>query len=170
MRWDEVWTKDQAWGWPYHPNKYPRGTSIKARDAPRHPFLIGKNQVFFQDTIFLLLHILCVFLGTSLLSLLVLFCFVCCNKWLDPNIFLLEKMHSFFIAKNTLVFTLFVQRVFSFSSTAFSFRFSPWFLLKFCYFFVSRCIWTSSLWWFSSLRVATKRLISVGKEKKVSCL
>jgi hypothetical protein len=32
---------------------------------------------------------------------------------------------SFFIAKNTLVFTLIVQRVFSFSSTAFSFPFSP---------------------------------------------
>jgi hypothetical protein len=30
---------------------------------------------------------------------------------------------SGFIAKNTLVFTLFIQRVFSFSSTAFSFYF-----------------------------------------------
>jgi hypothetical protein len=36
----------------------------------------------------------------------------------------------FFIAKNTLVFTLFIQRVFSFSATAFSFRFSPWFLFR----------------------------------------
>jgi hypothetical protein len=34
----------------------------------------------------------------------------------------------FFIAKNTLVFTLFVQRVFTFSSTAFSFVFH----LDFC--------------------------------------
>jgi hypothetical protein len=34
--------------------------------------------------------------------------------------FLLEEMNSFFIAKNTLVFTLIVQRVFSFSATAFS--------------------------------------------------
>jgi hypothetical protein len=44
-------------------------------DAPRHPFFIGKNQVTFQDTT-LLLHILCVFLGASLLSLSVflLFC------------------------------------------------------------------------------------------------
>jgi hypothetical protein len=39
--------------------------------------------------------------------------------------FLLEKTHSVFIAKNTLVFTLFVQQVFSFSSTAFSFKFLP---------------------------------------------
>jgi hypothetical protein len=27
----------------------------------------------------------------------VLFCFVYCNKWLDPNKFLLEDMYSFFI-------------------------------------------------------------------------
>jgi hypothetical protein len=32
---------------------------------PRHPFFIGKNEVTFQDTIFLLLHALCVFLGAS---------------------------------------------------------------------------------------------------------
>jgi hypothetical protein len=32
---------------------------------PRHPFFIGKNQVTFEDTIFLLLYILCVFLGVS---------------------------------------------------------------------------------------------------------
>jgi hypothetical protein len=68
----------------------------KLGDAPRHPFFIGKNQVTFQDTIFLLLRILCIFLGASLLSLSVFFCFVCCNKWLDPRKFLLEKTHSFF--------------------------------------------------------------------------
>jgi hypothetical protein len=96
----------------------------KLGNAPRHPIFIGKNQVIFQDTIFLLLRILCVFLGASLLSLSVFFCFVFCNKWLDPNIFLLEKMHSVFHCQE-LVFTLFVQRVFSFSSTTFSFRFSP---------------------------------------------
>jgi hypothetical protein len=32
---------------------------------PRHPFFIGKIQVTFQDTICLLLHALCVFLGAS---------------------------------------------------------------------------------------------------------
>jgi hypothetical protein len=68
----------------------------KLGDALRHPFFIGKNQVTFQDTIFLLLRILCVFLGASLLLLLVFFYFVCCNKWLDPNIFILEKTHSVF--------------------------------------------------------------------------
>jgi hypothetical protein len=99
MRWDEVWTKDQAWGWPCHPKKHPRGTSIKAWGCPMAPLLHQqKYQVIFQDTIFLLLHMLCVFLGASLFLLLVLFCFVFCIKWLDPNIFLLEKTHSIFIA------------------------------------------------------------------------
>jgi hypothetical protein len=37
----------------------------KLGDAPRHPFFIGKNQVTFQNTIFVLLHALCVFLGAS---------------------------------------------------------------------------------------------------------
>jgi hypothetical protein len=31
----------------------------------RHPFFIGKNQATFQNTIFLLLHALCIFLGAS---------------------------------------------------------------------------------------------------------
>jgi hypothetical protein len=51
----------------------------KLGDAPRQPFFIDKYQVTFQDTIFLLLRMLCVF-GASLFSLSVLFCFVCCNK------------------------------------------------------------------------------------------
>jgi hypothetical protein len=58
----------------------------KLGDAPRHPFFIDKYQVTFQDTIFLLLRILCVFLSASIFLLSVLFCFVCCNKWLDPNV------------------------------------------------------------------------------------
>jgi hypothetical protein len=68
----------------------------KLGDALRDPFFIDKNQVTFQDTIFLLLRILCVFLGASLLFLSVFFCFFCCNKWLDPNIFILENTHSVF--------------------------------------------------------------------------
>jgi hypothetical protein len=42
-----------------------------------------------------------------------------------PTNFFWRRFTSFFIAKNTLVFTLIVQRVFSFSRTAFSFRFLP---------------------------------------------
>jgi hypothetical protein len=71
---------------------------------PRHPFFIGKNQVTFQNNIFLLLHALCIFLGAYLLLLLVLFCFVFCNKWLDPNKFLLEEIYLLFICQENSVF------------------------------------------------------------------
>jgi hypothetical protein len=58
--------KSSSLGMPTRPKKYPRGTSVKAWGCPRGtPFFIGKNQVTFQDTIFLLLHALCVFLGAS---------------------------------------------------------------------------------------------------------
>jgi hypothetical protein len=50
----------------------------KLGDALEAPLLHRqKNQVTFQHTIFLLLHILCVFLGASLLLLSVFFCFAC---------------------------------------------------------------------------------------------
>jgi hypothetical protein len=118
--------KRSSLGMPMSPREISkRYTCQRLGMLPRHPFLIGKNQVTFQHTIFLLLHALCVFLGTSLLLLSVLFSFVFCNKWWDPNKFLLEDIYLFFIAKNTLVFTLIVQRVFSFSRTAFGFHFSP---------------------------------------------
>jgi hypothetical protein len=68
-----------------------------------------------------------------------IFLFAAINGW-TPTYFFWRRRTPFFIAKNTLVFTLFVQRVFSFSSIVFSFRFSPWFLFRTCYFFVSRCI------------------------------
>jgi hypothetical protein len=58
----------------------------------------AQGTLFFIDKIFLLLHMLCVVLGVSLFLFFVFFCFVCCNKWLDPSIFLLEKTHSIFIA------------------------------------------------------------------------
>jgi hypothetical protein len=40
--------------------------------------------------------------------------------------------------------------VFSFFRTAFCFHFSPWFLFRSCYIFISRCILTSGPCWFSS--------------------
>jgi hypothetical protein len=65
--------------------------------------------------------------------------FAAINGWTLKNFF--WRRHTpFFIAKNTLFFTLIVQRVFSFSRTAFSFWFSPWFLFRSCYIFASRCI------------------------------
>jgi hypothetical protein len=89
--------KISSLGMPMSPQEISKRYKRQSLGMPlRHPFFIGKNQVTFQDTISLLLHILCIFLGASLFWLSVFFCFVFCNKWLDPNIFLLEKMHSVF--------------------------------------------------------------------------
>jgi hypothetical protein len=79
----------------------PRNTqevqASKLGDAPEAPpFFIGKNQVTFQDTIFLLLHALCIFLGASFLLLLVFFCFACCNKWFDHIMLFWREMNSVF--------------------------------------------------------------------------
>jgi hypothetical protein len=50
--------------------------------------------------------------------------FAAINGWTPTNLF--WRRHTpFFIAKSTLVFTLIVQRVFSFSRTVFSFDFLP---------------------------------------------
>jgi hypothetical protein len=74
----------------------------KLGDAPRHPFFIGQNQVTFQDTIFLLLHMLCVFLGAPLFLLSVFFCFGFCNKCLDHIMFVLERDTLCFSLPRTL--------------------------------------------------------------------
>src|SRR4051794_21883451 len=72
---------------PGHPNKYPRGSSVKAWGCPRHPLFINKkHQVIFQCPIFLLLHALCVILGASLFSVV---CLLFSIK-LEPIIFTLE--------------------------------------------------------------------------------
>jgi hypothetical protein len=65
--------------------------------------------------------------------------FAAINGWTPTNFFW-RRRTLFFFAKNTLFFTLIVQRVFSFSRIAFSFCFSPWFLFISCYIFASRCI------------------------------
>jgi hypothetical protein len=135
---------------------------------PRHPFFIGKNQVIFQHIIFLLLHALCIFLGASVVFSfqfsLVLFAAI--NGWTLTNSF--WEVALLFISQEHSVFSLLsFQRVFSFSRTAFSFRFSPWFVFRSCYIFASRCILTSSPCWFSSKELFQKSSNGVGKEKKL---
>jgi hypothetical protein len=66
--------KSSSLGMPmHHPKKYLRSTSVKAWGCPRGtPFFIGKNQVAFQDTRFLLLHALFVFLGASVVLVFII--------------------------------------------------------------------------------------------------
>jgi hypothetical protein len=53
-----------------------------------------------------LLHILYVFLGASVFLLSVLFCFGCCNKWLDHIMFVLKRDLLRFSLPRTLYFSL----------------------------------------------------------------
>jgi hypothetical protein len=75
----------------------------KLGDAPRHPLFINKISGHLSRYYIFIASYDMRFLRASLFLLSVFFCFVCCNKWLDPNMFLLEKTHSVFIAKNILV-------------------------------------------------------------------
>jgi hypothetical protein len=133
---------------------------------PRHPFFIGKNQVTFQRTIFLLLHALCIFLGASVIFSFQ-FClvfFAAINGWTLTNSFWRSCLA--FHLPRTLSFSLLsFRQVFSFSRTVFSFHFSPWFLFRSCYIFSSRCVLTSGPCWFSSKELFIKSSNGVGKEK-----
>jgi hypothetical protein len=75
--------------------------------------------------------------------------FAAINGWTPTNFFWRRFTH-FSFAKNTPFFTLIVQRVFSFSTTVFSFCFLPWFLFRSCFIFASRHILTSGPCWYSS--------------------
>jgi hypothetical protein len=63
----------------------------KLGDAQGIPSSSIKHRVIFLDTIFLLLHMLCVVLGASLFVFLVFFSFACYSIWLDLSIFVLEN-------------------------------------------------------------------------------
>jgi hypothetical protein len=73
---------------------------------PRHPIFIGKNQVTFQDTIFYCFMHYAFFLERQLFLPSVFFYFVCCNKWLDHIMFVLERDLLCFSFPRTLLFSL----------------------------------------------------------------
>jgi hypothetical protein len=144
MRWDEMrWRMDKisSLGIPMSPQEIskrykrqslgmPRGTPSSSAKI-RSPFRTLYFYCFVYYAFFLERLYFCFQFYFVLLAAI--------NGW-TPTYFFWRRHTPFFIAKNTLVFTLIVQRVFTFCSTAFSFRFSPWFLFWSCYIFVLRCI------------------------------
>ena len=136
---------------PTHPKKYLRGTSVKAWDAPEAPLLHRQKLGHLSTHYILLHHALCVFLGMSLLQFSVLFAAI--NGWTPTNFFW-RRFTCFPFAKNTPFFTLIVQRVFSFSRTAFSFHF---FCLNLCSDLLYLCIKVYFDLW--SMLVFIKRVV-----------
>jgi hypothetical protein len=97
----------------------------KLGDAPRRPFFIVKIRSPFKTLYFYCFVFYAFFLERLYFRFQFDFVlFAAINVW-TPTCFFWRRHTPFFIAKNTLVFTLIVQRVFSFSSTVFSFHFSP---------------------------------------------
>jgi hypothetical protein len=69
--------KSSSLGIPMSPKEISKKYKRQSLGMPKAPLLHQqKYQIIFQDTIFLLLHILCVVLGASLFLCSVLFCFV----------------------------------------------------------------------------------------------
>jgi hypothetical protein len=65
-------------------------------DAPEAPLLHRQKSGHLSTHYIFIASYSMRFFGASLLLLLVFFCFVCCNKWLEPNKFLLEKAYLVF--------------------------------------------------------------------------
>jgi hypothetical protein len=78
-----------------------------------------------------------------------------------------ETYFAFYLPRTLCFSLLLFQRVFSFSATAFTLCFFPWFLFRSCFILASRCIWASGICWFSSKEFPQKGLNGVGKEKKL---
>jgi hypothetical protein len=166
MRWDEEWTKAQAWGCPRTPRNIQELQAWKLGDAPEAP-LFHRQKLGHLSTHYIFIALCTMRFSWSVSCFCFQFSFVlfaAINGWITSCFG--ESYAPFFISKNTLVFTLIVQRVFSFSATAFSFCFSPWLSFRFFYIFASRYIWTSGLYWYSSKELSQKGLNGVGKEKK----
>jgi hypothetical protein len=74
----------------------------KLGDAPKAPLLHRqKSGHLSTHYIFIASCIMHFSWSVSCFKFSVLFSFVCYNKWLDPNKFLLEKLPCFSFAKNT---------------------------------------------------------------------
>jgi hypothetical protein len=167
MRWVEEWTKAQAWGCPRTPRNIQQVQASKLGDASEAPLLDRqKSGHLSTHYIFIASCTMCFSWSVSCFCFQFFFVFFAAINVGSHYVCFGERLTPFSIAKNTLVFTLIVQRVFSFSATAFSFCFLHWFLFRSCYIFASRCILTSGLCWFSSKDLSQKGLNGVGKEKK----
>jgi hypothetical protein len=114
---------------PTHPKKYPRGRSVKAWGCPRGtPSSSAKIRSPFQTLDFYCFMHYAFFLERLYFCFQFYFLlFAEINGCTPTNLFWRRFAH-FLFAKNTPFFSLIVQRVFSFSRTAFSFRFR----LHFC--------------------------------------
>jgi hypothetical protein len=92
--------KSSSLGMPSHPQKYPRSTSVKAWGCPQGtPSSSAKIRSPFKTLYFYCFMHYAFFLERQLFLVFSLFSFVCCNKWLDPNIFFFGEVALLFICQ-----------------------------------------------------------------------
>jgi hypothetical protein len=117
--------KSSSLGMTMHPKKYPRGTSVKAWGCLRGtPFHRQKSGHLSRHYIFIALYTM--HFSWSVFTLAFSFVsFFFCNKWLDPNKFILEKMYSFSFDKNTPFSLLSFNECSLFLKLRLAFVFSP---------------------------------------------
>jgi hypothetical protein len=152
MRWDEM----------------NNGQKLKLGDAPEAPLSSSvKIRSPFKTLYFYCFMHYVFFLERLYFSFQFSFVlFAAINLWITLCVW--RETCSIFHLPRTLYFSLLsFQRVFSFSATAFSFHFSPWFVFRSCYIFLLRYIFASDPCWFSSKEVFIKSSNGVGKEKKL---
>jgi hypothetical protein len=118
--------KSSRLGMPMSPQEISKRYKRQSLGMPRGtPSSSAKIRSPFKTLYFIASYAMCYSWSVSCFCFQFAFVlFAAINGWITSCLFWRET-HSVFIAKNTLVFTLIVQRVFSFSSTAFSFCFSP---------------------------------------------
>jgi hypothetical protein len=125
MRWVEEWTKAQAWGCScITPRIIQEVQASKLGDAPDAP-LLHRQKLGHLSRYYIFIASCTMRFSWSVSCFCFQFSFVsfAAINGLITSCFFWRRWTHFSFAKNTLVFTLIVQRVFSFSATAFSLHF-----------------------------------------------
>jgi hypothetical protein len=91
------------------------------------------------------------------------------NSWITSCLFWRELCSIFHCQEHSVFHSYRFNECSLFSRTAFSFRFSPWFVFRSCYIFLSRCIFASGPCWFSSKELFIKSLNGDWKWEKALC-
>jgi hypothetical protein len=146
-----VWRKFSSVGIGEWWDELKNGQKLKLGDAPEAPLLhrqksghLSTHYIFIASCI---IHFSWSTICYSFQFFLFLFAAI---NGLTPTNFFWRSCLAFHLPRTLRFSLLSFQRVFSFSRTAFSFQFLPWFMFRSCYIFASMCIFVSGPCWFSS--------------------
>jgi hypothetical protein len=98
MRWDEEWTKAQAWGCPCHPKKYPISTSFKSWGCPEAPPSSSTKRSGYLSRHYIFYCFICYVFFLERLYFFFQFYFVLfavINGWITPCLFWRETRSVF---------------------------------------------------------------------------